>query len=117
MLRCEAFSPRSPQMTHPLLPLLERREAVIGVIGLGYVGLPLLLAFHKSGFHVVGIDIDARKPEALLAGRSYIHHIPNEDTEKLLEGRFDATTDFSKAARCDVLVICVPTPLTKSREP
>lgn len=104
-------------MSHPLLPLLERREAVVGVVGLGYVGLPLLLAFHRSGFHVVGIDIDPRKPDALLAGQSYIHHIPASETGRLLEGRFHATTDFAQAARCDVLVLCVPTPLTRSREP
>ena len=104
-------------MSHPLLGKLERREAVVGVIGLGYVGLPLVLAFHKAGFQVVGLDIDPRKPEALSAGRSYIHHIPNSQTEALLDGRFRATTDFAQAADCDVLVICVPTPLTKSREP
>ena len=63
-------------MTHPLVRQIESREAVIGVIGLGYVGLPLALAFGKAGFRVRGFDVDARKPEALLKGESYIRHIP-----------------------------------------
>lgn len=104
-------------MSHPLLPRLESRDATVGVIGLGYVGLPLLIAFHRAGFPVIGFDIDPEKPRALLKGESYIHHIPSEQTKALLQGRFDATTDFSKARDCDVLVICVPTPLTASREP
>jgi UDP-N-acetyl-D-glucosamine dehydrogenase len=105
-------------MSHPLLPKIQKREATIGVIGLGYVGLPLVLAFHKAGFRVRGFDIDARKPAALLRGESYIHHIPSQEIAELRgTGRFDATTDYSRARECDALVICVPTPLTKAREP
>jgi UDP-N-acetyl-D-glucosamine dehydrogenase len=105
-------------MPHPLLDLLKSRRATVGVIGLGYVGLPLVLAFHRAGFRVVGFDIDAKKPEALKAGRSYIHHIPQAEVEALAQSpRFDATCDYSRVADCDALVICVPTPLTRSREP
>lgn len=105
-------------MSHPLLEKIRSRQATVGVIGLGYVGLPLVLAFHKAGFTVRGFDIDAKKPEALKAGRSYIHHIPADEVAELAKtGRFDATTDYSRVSECDALVICVPTPLTKSREP
>jgi UDP-N-acetyl-D-glucosamine dehydrogenase len=105
-------------MPHPLLAKLQQRDATIGVIGLGYVGLPLVIAFGKAGFRVRGFDIDVRKPGALLAGESYIHHIPASDIRELkASGRFDATTDYARTSECDALIICVPTPLTKAREP
>ncbi len=105
-------------MAHSLLDKLERRDATVGVVGLGYVGLPLVLAFAKAGFRLVGFDIDERKPKALKEGRSYIHHIPASEVEELVATRrFDATTDYSRIADCDAIVVCVPTPLTKAREP
>ncbi len=97
---------------------IERREAVVGVIGMGYVGLPLALTFGESGFRVVGFDIDPAKAEALEAGRSYIKHIPAERIAALrAQDRFRATTDFARLAETDALLICVPTPLTPMREP
>jgi UDP-N-acetyl-D-glucosamine dehydrogenase len=94
------------------------RSAAVGVVGLGYVGLPLLLAYAKKGFRAVGIDIDAGKPEALLAGRSYIKHIPGEHVaEALAAGKLEATTDFSVIAGLDAIILCVPTPLDEHFEP
>jgi UDP-N-acetyl-D-glucosamine dehydrogenase len=98
---------------------MEAREARVGIIGLGYVGLPLLLEFAGKGFRVLGLDIDARKVEELKAGRSYIRHIPPEPIRKCFApgGKADATTDYRQASTCDALVICVPTPLTHHRDP
>jgi UDP-N-acetyl-D-glucosamine dehydrogenase len=94
------------------------RSAAVGVVGLGYVGLPLLLAYAKQGFRAVGIDIDAGKPEALLAGRSYIKHIPGEHVAAALAaGKLEATTDFSVIAGLDAIILCVPTPLDEHFEP
>jgi len=92
------------------------REANIGVIGLGYVGLPLIIEFVKAGFCVTGFDIDTGKVSALKSGRSYIKHISSESIEGILP-RFEPTTDFSKLSMMDAIVICVPTPLNKNREP
>jgi UDP-N-acetyl-D-glucosamine dehydrogenase len=94
------------------------RSAAVGVVGLGYVGLPLLLAYAKKGFRAVGIDIDAAKPKALLAGRSYIKHIPGEQVaEALASGKLEATMDFSVIADLDAIILCVPTPLDEHFEP
>ncbi|HUR44363.1 MAG TPA: nucleotide sugar dehydrogenase [Candidatus Saccharimonadales bacterium] len=90
----------------------------IAVIGLGYVGLPLALQFARSATHVIGLDIDAGKVDSLNHGKSYIKHIdPSRISEQLRSGRFIASTDFSKVAEADGAIICVPTPLTKNREP
>jgi UDP-N-acetyl-D-glucosamine dehydrogenase len=90
----------------------------IAIIGLGYVGLPLALQFCRSGAKVVGIDIDPAKVDKLRRGESYIKHIsPESLREQRASGRFDATTDFSAAATADAVIICVPTPLNKNREP
>jgi UDP-N-acetyl-D-glucosamine dehydrogenase len=90
----------------------------IAVIGLGYVGLPLSLQFARSGVTVVGLDIDPNKVRSLEAGQSYIKHIEASDiTQAVQAGRFSATTDFSSVARVDAVIICVPTPLNKNREP
>jgi len=97
---------------------IERREAVVGIVGMGYVGLPLAHTFWMAGFPVVGFDIDQGKVEALEAGRSYIKHIPAERIgEMRQEDRFQATTDFARLAEVDAILICVPTPLTEMREP
>jgi UDP-N-acetyl-D-glucosamine dehydrogenase len=97
---------------------IAARETRIGIVGLGYVGLPLVLAFAARGYHVIGFDIDPAKPEALKAGRSYIRHIPPAKIASMVEsGRFDATTDFKRIAEVDAILICVPTPLTKTMDP
>src|ERR1700691_5948477 len=97
---------------------IQTREARIGVVGLGYVGLPLVRAIVKSGFSVVGLDIDPKKVEMLNDGRSYIHHIPSAMIAELVEAkRFHATADFVDIEAVDAVLICVPTPLTRQREP
>ncbi|PTU75125.1 UDP-N-acetyl-D-glucosamine 6-dehydrogenase [Pseudomonas mangrovi] len=95
----------------------KSREAVIGIVGLGYVGLPLMLRYNAIGFRVLGIDIDTAKVEKLNAGRSYIEHIACEHIAKARDSGFEATTDFSRVSECDALILCVPTPLNKYREP
>jgi UDP-N-acetyl-D-glucosamine dehydrogenase len=92
--------------------------AVVGVIGLGYVGLPLAVSTARAGFRTIGFDIDPAKAERLNAGASYIDAVSNADLALVVtEGRFTATGDFDRLAECDVIVICVPTPLTRHREP
>jgi UDP-N-acetyl-D-glucosamine dehydrogenase len=94
------------------------REAAVGVIGLGYVGLPLVGAILGSGFTVLGFDIDAEKVAQLNAGRSYIRHIPDATIEGWRRGgRFNAVADFARLGEVDAVLICVPTPLTRHREP
>src|SRR5690242_17403327 len=94
------------------------RDARIGVIGLGYVGLPLVGAIAQSGFTVAGFDVDDEKVAALNAGRSYIRHVPDASIAALVkDGRFSAVTDFAQLAFVDAVLICVPTPLTRHREP
>jgi len=93
-------------------------QAVVGIVGLGYVGLPLLLCFAEKGFHVVGFDIDSGKTDALTQGRSYIKHIPSERVQAVVRtGAVRATTEFALTKECDAVIICVPTPLSKNREP
>ncbi len=97
---------------------IAARDARVGVIGLGYVGLPLAVEFAKAGFPVVGFDLDARKVEKLVAGDSYIEDVPAADVAAALAaGRLRATADFGELSRCDVINVCVPTPLTKTRDP
>jgi len=97
---------------------LNDRTAQLGVIGLGYVGLPLAVEFARAGFHVVGIDIDARKVDSLNRGVSYVQDVPSSWLGALVrEGRFKATIDYSVLASCDTVDICVPTPLSKTRDP
>ncbi len=95
---------------------IKNREAIIGVIGLGYVGLPLALRFAKKGFNVIGFDNDSSKVALLNKGKSYISHIPESDIKQLL-GRFKATSDMNHLSKPDVIIICVPTPLDSHREP
>jgi UDP-N-acetyl-D-glucosamine dehydrogenase len=90
----------------------------IAIVGLGYVGLPLSLQFARSGLHVIGLDIDATKVDALNSGRSYIRHIEAESiAAQVNAGRFIASTHFSDVQKVDAVIICVPTPLNKNREP
>ncbi|MHB2148063.1 nucleotide sugar dehydrogenase [Calditrichota bacterium LG25] len=101
-----------------LLQKIENKEAVIGVVGLGYVGLPLLMEFVDQGFKTIGFDIDPQKVEKLNAGKSYIKHIDEARVKKVRDSNlFEATTDFSRIKEVDAILICVPTPLTKHREP
>lgn len=101
-----------------LLQTIADKSARAGVIGLGYVGLPLAITIARSGFSVVGFDIDPEKITALDASRSYIDAVSDAALKTESEaGRFRSTTDFSELSSCDVIVICVPTPLTKHREP
>jgi UDP-N-acetyl-D-glucosamine dehydrogenase len=105
-----------------LLAKIKDKQALVGIIGLGYVGLPLVLRFCEVGFRVLGFDTDADKVERLNRGESYIKHIPSSRLAGLLqpqesEGRFDATHDLGRLGEPDVLIICVPTPLTAKREP
>lgn len=94
------------------------RKAVVGVIGLGYVGLPLALALTAAGFVGIGFDTDPTKAEQLAAGRSYLRHVPHEAIVGLMAGgRFSTAADFSRLAEADLILICVPTPLTHHREP
>jgi UDP-N-acetyl-D-glucosamine dehydrogenase len=90
----------------------------IAVVGLGYVGLPLSLQFARSGVTVLGLDVDAAKVDALQQGRSYIKHIPSEAVAEVVRAdKFSAATDFSRIQEVDAVIICVPTPLNKNREP
>ncbi|MBA4287940.1 MAG: UDP-N-acetyl-D-glucosamine dehydrogenase [Pseudomonas sp.] len=95
----------------------KSRDAVIGIVGLGYVGLPLMLRYNAIGFRVLGVDIDTIKVEKLNAGRSYIEHIACEHIAKARNSGFEATCDFRRVSECDALILCVPTPLNKYREP
>jgi UDP-N-acetyl-D-glucosamine dehydrogenase len=97
---------------------IANRTARVGVIGLGYVGLPLALIFEERGFPVVGFDVDPKKPEALARGESYIRHIGKERVAQAFKrGRIQATTAFDRLAECDAILVCVPTPLGRHREP
>ena len=101
-----------------LLKRIEKHEAVIGVVGLGYVGLPLLMEFVEQGFKTIGFDIDNKKVVLLNKGQSYIKHISADRVKKVLDSKlFEATADFSRIKEADCILICVPTPLTKHREP
>jgi UDP-N-acetyl-D-glucosamine dehydrogenase len=108
---------RSPHASDTLARIAGR-SAVIGIIGLGYVGLPLVNATARAGFRVTGFDIDPAKVDLLNRGRSYIDAVPGSAIDgHRRAGRFHATMDFAEIATCDVVVICVPTPLTRQREP
>ena len=103
-------------MTH-LKSSMENKESIIGIIGLGYVGLPLVIRFFEEGFKVVGFDVDDKKVDMLNAGESYIKHIKQEKIKSALGQGFRATTNFSEIENVNVILICVPTPLTEGNEP
>ena len=100
-----------------VLEKIGNHQAVVGIVGLGYVGLPLVLEFHHVGFSVLGFDVDKAKCAALKKGKTYIRHIPDERLKPLTKERFEATTDFSRIPEADAILLCVPTPLTEHREP
>ncbi len=107
-------------MTHlkTLLDRIEQRTAVVGVVGLGYAGLPLVVGFAQAGLRVIGIDTDATRVAALQAGQSYVEDVPAATIAALVRaGKLSATVDAAALAEADVVIICVPTPLRKTREP
>jgi UDP-N-acetyl-D-glucosamine dehydrogenase len=116
----ETFNFINDGESNPLRQLvlkLEKRTAVIGIVGLGYVGLPLMLRYSNVGFKVLGFDIDPEKVGKLNRGQSYIEHISAKSIALACGNGFEATTDFCRAAEADALIICVPTPLNAYREP
>ncbi len=101
-----------------LLEMIKEKTAVVGIVGFGYVGLPLAIHFGRHGFKVIGFDIDARKIDKILHGESYIKHIPEESIKELIDKKqLDVTIDFSRLKEADCILICVPTPLTDKMEP
>ena len=101
-----------------LLKKIENKQAKLGVIGLGYVGLPLAVEFARAGFGVIGYDVDERKVKALMAGNSYIPDVPSEHLAEVVKnGKFIATTDPKRLGEVDIIDICVPTPLRKTKDP
>ena len=101
-----------------LLERIQRRQTRAGVVGLGYVGLPLAVELGRAGFHVTGIDLDEQKTRAVNEGRSYIPDVATADVKALRDaGKLDATTDFAVVGELDTINICVPTPLRKTRDP
>ena len=96
---------------------LNSKAAVIGIVGLGYVGLPLMLRYNDIGYKVLGFDVDQSKVDRLNAGKSYIEHISSEKIGSAIKHGFEATTDFQKITEVDAIILCVPTPLNKYREP
>jgi len=104
-------------MEQELIQKINDKTAVIGVVGLGYVGIPLSLRFAEVGYKVLGFDIDPEKAEKISAGKTYIKHIPDEIIKVAVDRGFEATTDYSRATEVDALIMCVPTPLDSHREP
>ena len=105
-------------MIERLQQRIERGDYTVGVIGLGYVGLPLTQAFVRQGLPILGFDVDENRVAALNAGRSYLKHIPSSAIERIVaDGRFQATTDFARLREADAVLLCIPTPLTRHREP
>ncbi|HNO80440.1 MAG TPA: nucleotide sugar dehydrogenase [Phycisphaerae bacterium] len=101
-----------------LIRRINDRKAVVGIVGMGYVGLPLSRSFYEAGFKVVGFDVDPRKVTQLNAGKSYIKHIPSDFIKEAIKKKmFSATDKFASISKVDAIIICVPTPLTKMREP
>jgi UDP-N-acetyl-D-glucosamine dehydrogenase len=101
-----------------MIDRIQDRSYVVGIVGMGYVGLPLTRSFYEAGFRCVGFDVDARKIKQLNAGKSYIKHIPGQFiAQARKEKRFRATSNFAELKKVDAIIICVPTPLTKMREP
>src|SRR5262245_9356304 len=105
-------------MKNEIIRLITEKRSRIGVIGLGYVGLPLLVEFAGRGFKGIGFEVDENKANQINHGRSYIGDIPSSRVKELVEAeRLQATTDFRNLSACDAIIICVPTPLRKTKEP
>ncbi|MCP4934538.1 MAG: nucleotide sugar dehydrogenase [bacterium] len=111
-------SPKLAGIAKIFIDKIENKESLIAIIGLGYVGLPLIMGFNRLGFSVLGVDIDESKITELEKGRSYIGHFSDDDIEQMVDsGHFAATTDFSRLKEADAILLCVPTPLSKHHEP
>jgi UDP-N-acetyl-D-glucosamine dehydrogenase len=106
-----------PARARALMEQIRSRRARIGIIGLGYVGLPLARTFAAAGFPVLGFDIDPLKVEKLHGGESYLRHIGSDSIQLMLRQGFEATSEFARLGEPDAVLICVPTPLTEAREP
>ena len=104
-------------MKQQLINKLTDKTAVIGVVGLGYVGLPLALRYAEAGYEVLGFDVDPDKIKKISAGITYIKHIPDQAIRSAVDHGFNTTTDFTRASEADALILCVPTPLGTHREP
>jgi UDP-N-acetyl-D-glucosamine dehydrogenase len=105
-------------MKNELINLITNKQAHVGIIGLGYVGLPLLVEFASKGFKATGFEVDESKAEQINAGTSYIGDVPSHRVQEAVEAkRLQATTDFNHLSECDAIIICVPTPLRKTKEP
>jgi UDP-N-acetyl-D-glucosamine dehydrogenase len=112
-----ADATRPTQDSRPLIDKIHDKSAVVGVIGLGYVGLPLLAAFHRAGFKVIGFDVDPQKIELLHKGENYLKHLGATLVSDMLGDRFDATADYRRLGEADAIIVCVPTPLGHHHEP
>ncbi len=107
-----------PGLSADLKEALQKKTAKVGVVGLGYVGLPLIQAFVRAGFNTIGFDVDQTKIDSLADGRSYIRHIPSEWVRSWIdEEDFEPTADMTRLSEADAILICVPTPLSDSRDP
>src|SRR5207248_9673443 len=119
--REQSFMAMSSSSMSDLRSKIESAKAKVGVIGLGYVGLPLMAAFHRAHFSVLGFDVDQSKIEALHRGENYLKHLGKTIVSDMQKGdgraRFDVTVDMSRLGECDAIISCVPTPLGTQREP
>ncbi len=104
-------------MKAKLIQKLNNKQAKIGIVGLGYVGLPLSIRYSEVGYKVIGFDIDPNKVRVLEQGKSYIEHIPSKSIQAAIGQGFEVTSDFSRISEADALILCVPTPLNQYREP
>ena len=104
-------------MKKEVIRKFKEKKAVIGIVGLGYVGLPLMLRYCEVGYKIIGFDIDPGKVDRLRFGKSYIEHITDSMIARAVKSGFEPTTDYTRASDADALIICVPTPLDKYREP
>lgn len=117
LLQESTFKKSQSNLLDQLVSRIESRTAVVGIVGMGYVGLPLMLRYSYAGFRVIGFDIEQSKVDKLNSGLSYIEHISAKSISDALEKGFVATTDFSRISELDAIIICVPTPLNAYREP
>lgn len=112
------LNPDTATLARDLRAKIEAKTAKVAVIGLGYVGLPLILGFANADFPVLGLDIDPSKTASLKAGQTYVKHIPSSEVQSAIaKGKFDVSSDLADSAQADAIIICLPTPLTKNRDP